>query len=201
MRAWLVTSTLIVLGLGGCFGRGDMTPVQYYSVDTLPATTPRAARTWPVPLAVRAFTAATRYRDRILYRVSEVEMGFYEYHRWVEPPEEMVTRVIMAMLRASGLFPQVVTADDVQLPAWLLSGELTRFDEVRQSGGTQAECWLRLEVRQAQNEQLIWSDVLTAVVPFSAATPEALAWAMGQAVQQVGTHLIAALEKVNVQIP
>jgi ABC-type uncharacterized transport system auxiliary subunit len=148
-----------------------------------------------VALGVRAFTAATRYRERILYRTSAVEMAFYPYDRWVEPPEEMVTRVVSQIIRASGLFPQVVPADNVQLPAWILSGEVTRFDEVREAGGRRAEFWLRVEVRRARDEQLLWSDVISAVEPFTVETPEALAQAMSRAVQRATVHLIARLEK------
>jgi ABC-type uncharacterized transport system auxiliary subunit len=154
-----------------------------------------------VLLGVRPFTAATRYRERMLYRVSDVEIGFYEYDRWVEPPEEMVTRVITALLHASGLFRQVVTVDQVQLPAWLLSGELVRFDEVREGGRSRAECWLRVEVRRAQDERLLWTEVMRASVPLTAETPAALAQAMSQAVQQVATELIARLEHTELPLP
>jgi ABC-type uncharacterized transport system auxiliary subunit len=184
--AWCVT---------GCLGRGEIIPVRYYGVDSLPAAIPQATRTWPVALGVRAFTAATRYRDRILYRTSAVEMAFYPYDRWVEPPEEMVTRMVSQIIRASGLFPQVVPADNVQLPAWILSGEVTRFDEVREAGERRAEFWLLVEVRRAHDEQLLWSDVLTAVEPFTVDTPAALAQAMSRAVQRVAMSLIARLEK------
>jgi ABC-type uncharacterized transport system auxiliary subunit len=148
-------------------------------------------------LGVRPFTAATRYRDRILYRLSEVEIGFYEYDRWVEPPEEMVTRMVGSMVRASGLFRQVVAADNVQLPAWILSAELTRFDEVRLRENSRAECWLRVELRRARDEQLLWSEVISAAVPFAAETPEALAQAMRRAVRQVALRLITGLEKAD----
>jgi ABC-type uncharacterized transport system auxiliary subunit len=144
---------------------------------------------------VRPFTAATRYRDRILYRTSAFEVAFYPYDRWVEPPEEMVTRLVAHMVRASGLFSQVVPADNVQLPAWILSGEVTRFDEVREAGGSRAECWLRFEVRRAHDEQLLWSEVMTAVEPLADGTPAALAQAMSRAVQRVAQHLITVLAK------
>jgi ABC-type uncharacterized transport system auxiliary subunit len=150
-----------------------------------------------VSLGVRPFTSATRYRDRILYRLSEVEIGFYEYDRWVEPPEEMVTQVVFSMVRASGLFRQVVSASTVQLPAWILSGELTRFDEVRKSGNSRAECWLRVELRRARDERLLWSETLRAAVPLTQETPRALAQAMSRAVQQIAIHLITSLQEAN----
>jgi ABC-type uncharacterized transport system auxiliary subunit len=199
MRVWLIGSVAVLCLLGGCLGRSDFTPIRYYSIDSLPVTVPRATRSWPVLLGVRPFTAATRYRDRILYRLSEVEIGFYEYDRWVEPPEEMVTRVVASMVRASGLFRQVVAVDNVQLPAWILSGELTRFDEVRESGGSRAECWLRVELRRARDEQLLWSDIIRAAIPLTVETPETLAQAMSRAVQQIALHLITGLENVDAQ--
>jgi ABC-type uncharacterized transport system auxiliary subunit len=169
--------------------------MRYYGIDSLAAPVPPATHTWPVALGVRPFTAATRYRDRILYRTSAVEFAFYPYDRWVEPPEEMVTRLVSHMVRASGLFTQVVSAYNVQLPAWILSGEVTRFDEVREAGGRQAECWLRVEVRRGHDEQLLWSDVISAVEPLTAETPEALAQAMSRAAQRIAQSLITALEK------
>ena len=163
MRLWLAGGVLVLLLVGGCLGRGDLTPIRYYSVDSLPINITPVARSWPVPLGVRPFTAATRYRDRMLYRISAVEVGFYQYDRWVEPPEEMVTRVLSTVLGASGLFRQVVAADTVKLPAWILSGELIRFDEVREAGSRRAECWVQVEVQQAHNERLLWADVLKAL--------------------------------------
>jgi ABC-type uncharacterized transport system auxiliary subunit len=197
----LVGGLLGLLLVGGCLGRGDFTPIRYYSVDSLPVSVAPAARSWPIPLGVRPFTAATRYRDRILYRLSAVEVGFYQYDRWVEPPEEMVTRVLIAALSTSGLFRQVVPVDVVQLPAWLLSGELIRFDEVRDAGGSRAECWVRVEVQQAHDERLLWTDVLKATEPLAAETPEALARAMSRAVQQVAVGLIARLEQAVLPLP
>ena len=142
LRRLLSICCVWALCLGGCLGRGEIIPLRYYGIDSLAATVPPSTRTWPVALGVRPYTAATRYRDRILYRTSAVEFAFYPYDRWVEPPEEMVTRLVSHMVRASGLFPQVVSAYNVQLPAWILSGEVTRFDEVREAGGRRAECWL-----------------------------------------------------------
>ena len=197
MRPWLVWHMVVLSLLGGCLGSRDFTPIRYYSVDTPLVTVPQAQRSWPVSLGIRPFTAATRYRDRILYRRSEVEIGFYEYDRWVEPPEEMVTRVIASVMRVSGMFRQVVAAGNVQLPAWILSGDLLRFDEVRGQGPSQAECWLRLELRRASDEQLLWSDLIKAAVPLVAETPEALAQAMSRAVQQVAIELVQRLQAIG----
>lgn len=201
MRAWLVCSVVILCCMAGCLGPREFIPIRYYSIDHLPPTRPQVSHSRPVTLGVQPFTAATRYRDRILYRVSDVEVGFYEFDRWVEPPEEMVTRVMTAVLRASRLFRQVTSAGNVQPPAWILSGEVTRFDETRAAAGSRAECWLRLELRHARDERLLWSEALTAEEPLTAETPEALAQAMSQAVQEVAMRLVAKLETTALPTP
>jgi ABC-type uncharacterized transport system auxiliary subunit len=193
MKARLLVSLMVVCSLGGCFPPQEFTPVRYYTIEPLSLQGYQVTRTWPITLGVQPFTAATRYEDRILYRLSEVEVGFYEYDRWVEPPEEMVTRVVTTFLRTSGLFQLVTSADNVRLPAWILSGEVTRFDEVRTPAGSQAECWLRLELRRARDEQLLWSEVLTATTFLSAETSAALAQAMSQAVHEIALHLVERL--------
>ena len=201
MRIWQLHVLMLLGLLVGCLGAGGFTPVRYYSIDTAPADVPQALHTLPIPLGVQRFTAATRYRDRMLYRLSEVEVSFYEYDRWVEPPEEMVTRVIAETVRASRRFRQVIPAKNIQLPAWLLSGTLTRFDEVRGRASSQAECWLRLELRRARDEQLLWSNVLRAAVPLSTQTPEALAQAMHLAVQQIALQFITELQDADLPPP
>jgi ABC-type uncharacterized transport system auxiliary subunit len=188
---------LIMIGfLGGCLGSREFTPVRYYSIDTLSASAPQVARSWPVSLGIRPFTAATRYRDRILYRLSEVEVGFYQYDRWVDPPEEMVARVVASTVRGSGLFRQVVPVDGTPLPTWILDGELMRFDDVR-AKQSRAECWLRVELWRAHDAQLLWSDVLKAAVPLSTETSEALAQAMSRAVQHIAIRLVRELERAT----
>ena len=188
---------LSLLGLMSCLGSQGFTPTRFYSINVASEAAPLALRTWPVMLGVRPFTAALRYRDRILYRVSDVEVGFYEYARWVEPPEEMVLRAVTERLRQARLFRQVTSADSVQLPAWILSAEVTRFDEVRGTSASQAECWLRLELRHARTEVLLWSGVLQASALLQAETPQGLAQAMSRAVQDVARDLVLQLQEAS----
>jgi len=185
---------LVCALLTGCLGARPFTPVRYYSLEPLADNIPQAIHSRTVPLGIQPFTAATRYRERMLYRASEVEVNFYEYDRWVEPPEEMVTRVIAAALRDAGLFQQVQEVANLQLPAWVLSAELLRFDEVRGAQAWRAECWLRLALRRAQDEHLLWSNTLRAAVRLSHKSAAGLAVAMSAAVQQIARQLISDLQ-------
>jgi ABC-type uncharacterized transport system auxiliary subunit len=197
-RHWL-WGLLVASLLGGCLGQRQYPTVHYYSLDSAAAIVQRTTRPWPVVLGIRPFTAATRYRHNMLYRLSEVEVSFYPDDRWVEPPEEMLSRVITEMLQTSGLFQQATSAEDLPPTAWMLSGEVVRFDEVRTASTRQAECWVRLELRRVRDEQLLWSGMLTAVAPLAAPTPAALASAMSQAVQDVAQQLITQLAGASPQ--
>lgn len=197
IRIWQISLFVLCALLTGCLGSRSYTPVNYYSIEPAADSTPQATRAWAMPLGIQPFTAATRYRDRILYRLSEVEVGFYEYARWVEPPQEMVTHVVATTLRASGLFRQVRQADHIRLPAWILNGTLLRFDEVRTANANYAECWLRLQLRRAQDEQLLWGDTLKSRIALTRKTPAALATAMSRAVQQIARQLVAQLQRIE----
>lgn len=197
MRTWHVNLLILCSLLTGCLGTRPFTPVRYYSLEPLTDTIPRAIQSWTIPLGIQPFTAATRYRERMLYRSSEVEVNFDEYDRWVEPPEEMVTRIIAAALRDAGLFPQIQQVATLQLPAWVLSAELLRFDEVRGPQAWRAECWLRLALRRAQDEHLLWSKTLRAVVPLSDKSAAGFAVAMSTAVQQIAQQLITDLQTAD----
>ena len=197
MRTWHI-SLLIVCGfLTGCLGARPFIPVRYYSLEPLTDSVPHATQSRTIALGIQPFTAASRYHERMLYRLSEVEVNFYEYDRWVEPPEEMVTRIVADALRASGLFPQVRQVANLQLPAWLLSAVLLRFDEVRGPHLSRAECWLQLELRRARDEQLLWSKTLRAAAPLNGKSAAALATAMTTAVHQIARQLITELQTAD----
>ncbi len=199
MQTWQISLFVLCGLLAGCLGPRSFTPIRYYSLEPEAGSIPQATRTWAMPLGIQPFTAATRYRDRILYRLSEVEVGFYEYDRWVEPPQEMVARVVASALHASGLFRQLRQVDHIQLPAWILSATLLRFDEVRVPNASLAECWLRLELRRARDERLLWSKTLKSTVALTTKTPAALATAMTLAVQQIARQLITELQSIESQ--
>lgn len=189
----LIVCTLLT----GCLGARPFIPLRYYSLEPLTDNIPHATHSRTIALGIQPFTAASRYHERMLYRLSEVEVNFYEYDRWVEPPEEMVTRIIAASLRASGLFQQVQQADNLRLPAWFLSAELLRFDEVREPPERRAECWLRLALRRAPDERLRWSKTLRAAVPLAHQTAAGFAAAMSAAVQQIARQLITELQTAS----
>ena len=82
----------------GCalVSKSDPTLLRYYSLDAPrhrehPPGSP-AAGALPLQLRVGRVNAASYIRDRIAFRTSSVEIGYYDDLRWSEKPESYVRR-------------------------------------------------------------------------------------------------------------
>src|SRR6478672_7078585 len=104
-------SFFVIMGLlVGCGSvRGPAT--KYYKLDIPPGPTP-AGPSAPVALRIEPFRTTSLLRqDRIVYRPSPVEVGFYEYHRWAEPPNDTVTKALADQLMRRRVFHSIAISD------------------------------------------------------------------------------------------
>ena len=86
---------------------GAARPSKYYALD-LPPAPPATANTHDAALLVGRLSAPHLYRDdRIVYRTGETQIGTYEYHRWAEPPTDMLESMLLRLLRGSGKYRTV----------------------------------------------------------------------------------------------
>jgi len=129
-RAWLVT---VVAMLGGCLFRTP-DPPRFFRPGSVTLEAPvddGAAPPTPGAIAIRLRGVRSEpfLRERIVWRVSEVEYGLYEQRRWIDLPAHYVDRALRARLRATpglrltndpravALRVDVVAFDDVLAPA------------------------------------------------------------------------------------
>src|SRR6476646_4799085 len=127
MRALCVSVVVgLLAGCGG--GRGPAT--KYYKLDIPPSPTP-AGPSAPVPLRIEPLRTTSLLRqDRIVYRPSAVEVGYYEYHRWAEPPHDTVTKALADQLTRRRVFQSVEVSDDGEKAGYVLTGSIDRLQEV-----------------------------------------------------------------------
>lgn len=145
----------LLIALAGC---GAARPARYYSLEP-PLTNP------PVPspqssavLLVAHFTAPHVLRDdRIVYGTSAVELGTYEYHRWAEPPAEMVEFLLIDKLRATGQYKSVQRLSSSARGDYELRGQLVSLNEMDGPGGIVARFALRLELLQQKSGLVVWT--------------------------------------------
>ena len=126
---------LLVLTASGCAltGKSDPLEVRYFtpqssatSGGSRPAQTAVPAAEEPLGLALGRVRASTHLRERIAFRASANELGFYEGLRWTERPESYLRRAL-----SSSLFEQRGLEPVLAGPGATLEVELIAFEEAR----------------------------------------------------------------------
>jgi cholesterol transport system auxiliary component len=115
-------------------GKSDPLEVRYFtpqssrsSGGSAPAQTAVPAAGEPLGLALGRVRASAYLRERIAYRASANELGFYEGLRWTERPESYLRRALSASLfEQRGLEPVLAG------PGATLEVELISFEETRE---------------------------------------------------------------------
>jgi cholesterol transport system auxiliary component len=125
-----------LLGLPGCALTQKATPtdVRYFSPEPLSGAT--SVTPMPIALGSRSekaldlrlgrVTAAADIRERIVYRDSKYEVGFYEDRMWTERPDAYLRRAL-----SQKLFEEQGLRSVIAGAAPVLDVELTSFEEVR----------------------------------------------------------------------
>jgi len=144
-----------LVALAGC---GAARPSKFYTLE-MPAGAPAAdgAAQQKVSLVVGRITAPHVYRDsRIVYRTGGAEMGAYEYHRWAEPPTEMLEAMFLRTLRASGRYQSVQELRTNARGDFILRGRLHEFQETS-GAGLAARVALEMDLFDQATGLSVWS--------------------------------------------
>lgn len=160
-------SMLLLWGgiLAGC---AHIPLTHYYTFDpdrvAAPETT--AGDPAPVVLAIGAFEARIPYQhDRLVFRTSPYEVGFYEYHKWLRPLPELVHTQVVRQGRASGLFSRV-HGQAFQMEAdYILTGTLTMFDRWDRASSSEARVEIAYQLLDAYGERILWADSIATSAP------------------------------------
>jgi len=153
VRPTILAATLAV-GLAACGGTAR--PSKFYSME-LPSATPATGEPYPVSLMVGRVTAPHIYRDdRIVYRTG-AQMGTYEYHRWAEPPTDMLESMLTRLLRASGKYQTVQTLRSNATGDYIVRGRLYELEEVTAPQGLMARVSMEIELFQRESGTTVWS--------------------------------------------
>jgi ABC-type uncharacterized transport system auxiliary subunit len=175
--------------LAGCGSvRGPAT--RYYKLDITPAPAPAGPST-SASLRIEPFRTTSLLRqDRIVYRPSPVEVGFYEYHRWAEPPTDTVTKALADQLAGRRLFQSVGISDGAERAAYVLRGSIDRLQEVDYKGAVRAQVTISLELEDPVRGEKIWASVASSECVVAKSDVQAVVAAMGRASQQSIERLV-----------
>ena len=122
----------LLLSLGIPNGCAAARPSKFYELTVPGDNTARAdPAPYPVTLLLGPIATSNLYRDdHIVYTSNGQAMGTYEYHRWAEPPAEMITDILLRELRASGRYLQIDSLRSNVHGDYLLRGRLYDFREI-----------------------------------------------------------------------
>ncbi len=157
MRRFLPAGVLLVLlvPLSGC---GAARPAHYYSLEALAPEPLPGGASYPVVLLVGRISAPHVLRDdRIVYGTGPLELGTYEYHRWAEPPADMLEGLLLEQLHATGQYKSVGRYSSSTRGDYLLRGHLISLNEMDSPGGVTARFAIRLELFQWKTGTVVWT--------------------------------------------
>lgn len=173
MKAWFL---VLALACSGCalFSKGTVPQRRYFSPD-LPSAGVTAVPHANAELRLGRITAGAAIAERIMYRASEHEVGFYDDRIWTEKPEAYLRRALSRVL-----FEEQGLRSVMRGAAATLDVELVSFEEVCAPLHVG-----RVKVAYALSDERVVSlqETLAIERPISDETPEATAQAMGEALR------------------
>ncbi len=170
---------LAAIFVAGCL-TSSYTQIERYTLE--PKIDVERTASCDLTLGVNEIESTRLYRDKIVARVDEYSVTFHSDAVWAEMPDEVITRALMDGLVASGHFSDVADPVEIEDADYTLSGELRKFEELRTTQPVMAVCHLRLELREASDNTLVWFDTIKTEVPLESQNLESLAKAMSQAI-------------------
>jgi ABC-type uncharacterized transport system auxiliary subunit len=116
---------------------------------------------YAVVIGIEPFDAEPSYQqDRIIFRTSPYEVNFYEYHRWLVLPNELVTDQVYRLFAASDLFQHVHTYGFEAYADYILQGKIAMFDQWYHGDETSSTIRIGIYYRfiTTEDEQVLWMD-------------------------------------------
>jgi ABC-type uncharacterized transport system auxiliary subunit len=197
-----ITLSLFALAVVLTVGCGAARPSKYYQL-TVPGDSAPVANSNPLPitLLIGRLTAPAMYReDQIVYSSGGEAMGTYEYHKWSEPPTEMIAEVMLRQFRASGRYHGVYTLRSDIHGDFLLHGRLYDFKEV-EGNALLARVTMELELREIKTAAVVWTHFYTHDEPASGKDVSAVVAALDKNVQQGIAEFRASLDQYFAEHP
>jgi cholesterol transport system auxiliary component len=157
----LVWIALLASILGGC---GAPRPIRYYSVQ-IPTAPDGSASTYPIDILVGNISGPSLLRaSQIVYRTGTNQIGTYQYHRWQDPPVEIVQAKLIRMLQSSGDYQSVSELGNTTIGEYVIRGRLEEFAEV---DGTSINglVTMRFELMNRGTGKILWSHFYSQVEP------------------------------------
>jgi ABC-type uncharacterized transport system auxiliary subunit len=193
-RKFIFPALMLCLGiLNGC---GATRPSKFYQLTPPNDKTPGAdPAPFPVTLLLGPITTSHLYRDdHIVYTSNGEAMGTYEYHRWAEPPSELISDVLLRELQDSERYQHVYFLRSDSRGDYVLRGRLYDFREIT-GNGEAARVAFEFELRDSKTGATVWSRSYSHDEPVSGKDVTTVVAALNRNVQSGLSEVMAGLEQ------
>jgi len=188
----LAVVLLGALVLAGC---GSVRYPKTYILN-FPPPAPQAAHSNDAlgPLAIREFRCPEYLCEgRIAYRPSPQEVAFYEYHRWAMDPRQAITQYVQDGLRSRSLFQSVTVHERGSETAYVLSGNIERFEEVDEDRDVHAVCTISVQLLDTRTKSVVWSHTESETVPVEKRDIAGVVGSLSAAARTVADRLLKSM--------
>ena len=191
-RCWSILALTAAIALAGC---GSVRYPAHYVLEVAPSPpTPAPPRSALGPLVVRELACPPYLCEgRVVYREEPHRVGFYDYHRWAVNPRTALTRVLADRIRASSLFESVTVAGSPARAAYLLRGEIERFEEVEEKTSVHAVCTVSAEIVDVNTGTVTWRGTVSEMVPVQRRDVAGVVAGLNVAARTVADRLVASI--------
>ncbi len=192
----VIAVVALALAVGALASCGATRPSKYYQLE-VPAVAPAGGvpDAYSVSLLVGRLTAPHLYRDdRIVYRTGPEQLGTYQYHRWAEPPTEMLEAILLRMLRASGRHGTVQSLRSNARGDYIVRGRLFNFEELA-GGALAARVAFEIELYEIKTGTTVWSQYYSHDEPVNGKTVADVVAALDRNVQRGLEQVTAGLDQ------
>jgi ABC-type uncharacterized transport system auxiliary subunit len=186
----------LTLSLGVLAGCGAARPNKFYQI-TAPPDTGQGSHPalFPVTLLIGPIKASHLYReDQIVYTSEAQAMGTYQYHRWAQPPTEMIRDVLSRELRLSGRYRNVYSLSSNVRGDYLLGGQLYDFREI-EADPVVVRVTLEFELRDTRTGTTVWTRYFSHDEPVNGKDISGVVAAMDRDVQGGLRELVNGLDQ------
>ena len=177
---------------------GSIPPTYYYRVDTESSGLTNNVQ-FQKSLEIAPFTADVLYQtDQIVYRNSPYQAQFYHYHRWIAPPQKLVTERVLQFYRDSNLFERVGRMSRNFPVQYVLHGNIVAFEEWDDNDTWYGIVTIQFRLLQADTQATVWEKTISEKAVSARKEPvavvEAISKSLNKVVEQSATEISAALK-------
>lgn len=192
----LLCAVSAVSGLGCALtSKSDPLAPRYFSPERSGDVSRTGAKPPGLPAELRLgrIDGASHLQERLVFRDSAYELGYYTERRWTEPPEQYLKRRLSRVLFEERGLRHVVNG-----PATTLAVQLTAFEEVR---APKRMAHVQVTVSLYDQRVVRWEETLTVDQPLVATNKgdvadgvvEALGQALRAVVDQIADRVVGEL--------